>query len=75
MIHRLAAAVKAYPPGLDLPADPPATRELREIGEQLAAAGGLEAMRDALIAADPTRTGAVGRRVNRFWEGIAGWQG
>lgn len=74
-IDRLAAAVAAYPPGPDLPPDHPATRELREIGEQLPAAGGIDAMRDALIKADPGRTGDVARRVNRIWTGIAGWYG
>ena len=75
MIGALSAAVAAYPSGPDLPADHPATRELRHIGEQLATQGGIEALRDAIVAADPDRTGEVGRRVNRIWSGIAGWQG
>ena len=63
MSDRLAAAVAACP---DLPADHPATRELRQLGEQLAAQGGMEAMRDPLVASDFGRTGEAGRRVNRI---------
>lgn len=66
----LAAVVAAYPVGPDLPA----TRELREIGEQLAVAGGIEAMRDALIEAAPGRPGEAARRINRIWTAIGGWQ-
>lgn len=71
---QLRAAVAAYPVGPDLPDDHPATIELRRLGEAIAALGGMTALRDTVLAADPERDGIVGRRVNKIWHGLAGWQ-